>query len=131
MQLDKITTPTFFGSPVKDPYDLDDGIGRQTVEFHDYRRSIPIGLIRSVLQLANADALTHRENVDGLIGTERHLQYWADEVQLLLIPSEETTWRMWFGATLAMAGFAGAQFKMSYEWSFILLENGRSVPQSR
>lgn len=129
VQLNKFTIPTFFGSPVKDPFDLYDGAGHQTVEFYDYRRPIPMSLTMRVLQLANAEAISHHDG--GVIGTERHLEYWVDEVQLLLIPTEETTWRMWFGAVLAMARFAWAARGMSYEWSFILLADGESVSRRR
>lgn len=127
-QLDKVATPTLFRSPASDPYDLNRPGTLQTVEFYDYRTPIPSGVIMSVLKLANSAALKHPG--DDLIGTEEQLQYWANEVQLLLIPGEQLTWRMWHNAITAMVRFV-VHNKMSYGWSFIILRRGESVSHGR
>jgi len=126
-QFDKVATPTLFRSPVNDPYDLYQPGTHQIVEFYDYRTSISSNSIMSVLKTATSSILDHPS--DDLIGTEE-LQYWANEVQLLLIPSDRMTWRMWHDAITAMVRFV-VRKKMSYGWSFIVLERGESVSQKR
>lgn len=125
IQLEKITTPMCFRSPVKDPYDLHYPGTLETVEFYDHRTFIHNNIIVRVLSFANSAAMSHPG--DDLIGTQEHLQYWVDEVQLLLIPSEPLTWRMWHNAIVTMVGFV-VDRRMTYEWSFIVLGTGESVP---
>lgn len=81
----------------------------------------------SVLKLATSSALDHP--ADDLIATVE-LQCWANEVQLLLLPSETMTWRMWHNAITAMVRFL-VRNKMNYGWSFIVLERGESTLQKR
>ena len=72
------------------------------------------------LDLATSSAIENY--ADTLIATDE-LQSWAGEVQLILYPAKEMTWRMWINALTAMKKFVILE-RMNYEWSFIVLEIG-------
>lgn len=99
---------------------MDDHSHTQTLEFYDYGPPILIFSAISTLNLAITAALAH--NDDDLIGTE-NIQMSSEGVQIRLRPGKDMTWRMWLHALWGMKHFVRRD-KMSYRWSFTVLEEG-------
>ena len=95
----------------------------QTTEFYDYRAPIESTSITHVIRQATSHALTHPGSD---LVSSHELQFWSGEVQLILYPGKLLTWRMWRASIISMNFFVKKR-GMAYEWSFMILEDGKPM----
>lgn len=110
-----------YPSPLSDPFDMRNPGALQTTEFYDFREPISNDNIMDALRLATSNSL--RYHGSSLIATGE-VQFWSGEVQLILYPGENLTWRMWSAALVSMKVFVKNR-GMAFGWSFIILEEGK------
>ena len=114
---------TYGTSPVHDPYDFHPAGTGQIIEFYDYRGPLsPDGVVNAI-NLASLSA--HKRPAENLIDTGQ-MHFTARDVQLLLYPEEDMTWRMWTNAIFGIRRFVKDK-EMFFGWSFIILDRGDHI----
>ena len=114
---------TYVTSPVNDPYDFHPVGTGQIIEFYDYRAPLSRDEVVNAINLASFTA--HKNPAENLIDTGQ-LHFTAGNVQLLLYPEEEMTWRMWSNAVFGIRRFVKDK-EMFFGWSFIILDRGDHI----
>ena len=112
-----------FLSPVGDPYTVTIPGSGTILQFCDYHNLLPWQSVLRILNDASLSAFDYK--ADTLIGVQP-LKYEISGLQLMLIPTADTTWRMWSTALWGMRT-AARDKAMFFEWTFGLAHRRKTV----
>ena len=106
---------------MSDPFDTQPVGSNIVIEFYAYGDFIPYDAVSRVLQKATTESLSYK--ADDPIETQP-LEYWASNAQLVFVPREGITWRIWFRALKGIRD-AFRDHAMNFEWHFAIAMTGK------